>query len=151
MQFTDVISRDRSFFNVPGNSKKRVLENVSELIGDTISSLDTEEIFQGLISRERLGSTGLGDGVAIPHCRLDNCPKAYGTVVKLPEPIEFDAIDKKPVDLMFVLLVPTEATEEHLQILAKVAEHFSQESFRQALRDSTSADELHQTTLDSIL
>ncbi len=147
MLFTDVISSERSFIDVPGNSKKRVIENVSELIGNTINSLDTEEIFRGLISRERLGSTGLGDGVAIPHCRLEGCATTYGSLVKLPEAIEFDAIDQNPVDLLFVLLVPSEATDDHLQTLAGVAELFSQPEFRDSLRRCKSSDELYQAAL----
>lgn len=147
MQFTDVLSPERAFVDVPGNSKKRVLEKLSELIGATTDSLDQEDIFIGLITRERLGSTGLGDGVAIPHCRLAECDRTYGTLVKLPEPIDFDAIDQQPVDLLFVLLVPEEATEEHLQILASVAELFSQEKFRNKLRASENNDDLYQAAL----
>lgn len=148
MQFSDIISPDRSFVDTLGNSKKRVLENASELIGNNLSSLDSEEIFIGLINRERLGSTGLGDGVAIPHCRLDNCPETFGTLIKLSEPIEFDAIDRKPVDLLFVLLVPSEATDDHLQTLASAAELFSQEKFRDALRNCSSSEELYKTALN---
>lgn len=147
MQFSDVISPDRSFVDTLGNSKKRVLENASELIGKNLNSLDSEEIFTGLINRERLGSTGLGDGVAIPHCRLDNCPETFGTLIRLPEPIDYDAIDNKPVDLLFVLLVPSEATDDHLQTLASAAELFSQEKFRNALRNCLSAEDLYQTAL----
>ncbi len=135
--------RERVFHDVPGNSKKRVLENASELIAETVDSLDAEEIFTGLIGRERLGSTGLGDGVAIPHCRLENCQQTVGTLIKLPEPIDFDSIDGNPVDLLFLLLVPAEATEEHLQTLAAIAELFSQERFREALRQSTDGDDLY--------
>ncbi len=142
MLIHETLRRDRTFHNVPGNSKKRVLENASELIAETVSSLDAEEIFAGLIGRERLGSTGLGEGVAIPHCRLENCQETVGSLIKLPEPIDFEAIDQNPVDLLFVLLVPTEATEAHLQTLAALAELFSQEAFREQLRQSKDADEL---------
>lgn len=148
MQFSDVISSDRSFIDPLGSSKKRVLENASELIGKSISSLDAEEIFIGLVSRERLGSTGLGDGVAIPHCRLDNCPETVGTLIKLPEPIDFDAIDNKPVDLLFVLLVPTEATDDHLQTLASAAELFSQPAFCDALRNCSSGEDLYKAAIN---
>ncbi len=142
MLIHETLRRDRTFHNVPGNSKKRVIENASELIAETVSSLDAEEIFAGLIGRERLGSTGLGEGVAIPHCRLENCQETVGSLIKLPEPIDFEAIDQNPVDLLFVLLVPTEATEAHLQTLAALAELFSQEAFREQLRQSKDADEL---------
>ena len=143
MLIHETLLRERTFHDVPGNSKKRVLENASELIAGTVETLEAEEIFAGLIGRERLGSTGLGDGVAIPHCRLENCQSVVGTLVKLPEPIDYDSIDGNPVDLLFLLLVPTEATEEHLQTLASLAELFSQEAFRQSLRETTDAESLY--------
>jgi len=144
MLIHETLLRERTFHDVPGASKKRVLENASELIADTVESLEAEEIFSGLIGRERLGSTGLGEGVAIPHCRLENCQEVIGTLVKLPAAIDYDAIDDQPVDLLFLLLVPTEATEAHLQTLASLAERFSQEAFRQGLRESTDAESLFQ-------
>ncbi len=148
MSLHGTLIQERTFHDVPGSSKKRILENSSQLIADTTDSLDAEDIFTGLIGRERLGSTGLGDGVAIPHCRLENCQETIGALVKLPEPIDFDAIDGNPVDLLFVLIVPAEATEEHLQILASLAELFSQAEFRQALRQSNDANSLFQAALE---
>ncbi|OMH30367.1 PTS IIA-like nitrogen regulatory protein PtsN [Motiliproteus sp. MSK22-1] len=148
MSIHETLIRERTFHNVPGNSKKRVLENASELIAETVESLEAEDIFSGLIGRERLGSTGLGDGVAIPHCRLENCQEVVGTLVKLPEPIDYDSIDGNPVDLLFLLLVPTEATEAHLQTLASLAERFSQEAFRKGLRDSENAEGLYQAFIN---
>ncbi|MEH6624855.1 MAG: PTS IIA-like nitrogen regulatory protein PtsN [Motiliproteus sp.] len=150
MSLHGTLIRERTFHDVPGSSKKRIIENASQLIADTAESLDAEEIFAGLIGRERLGSTGLGEGVAIPHCRLDSCQETTGALVKLPEPIDFDAIDGNPVDLLFVLIVPTEATEAHLQTLAALAELFSQAEFREALRRSDDADSLYQAALSFI-
>lgn len=148
MLFHQVLTPERTFCDVPGSSKKRVLENISKLMGESIDSLDAEEIFAGLIGRERLGSTGLGEGVAIPHCRLDNCSETFGSLIKLPEPIDFDAIDRQPVDLLFVLLVPAEATEAHLKTLASAAELFSQPAFRDQLRKAKNAKELYITALE---
>ncbi|WP_207061318.1 PTS IIA-like nitrogen regulatory protein PtsN [Motiliproteus sp. SC1-56] len=148
MLIHETLVRERCFHNLPGNSKKRILENASELIAESVEGLEAEDIFAGLISRERLGSTGIGEGVAIPHCRLDNCTEAVGALVNLPEPVDFDAIDGQPVDLLFVLLVPTEATETHLQTLASLAELFSQADFRQRLRQTHSADELYKAAAD---
>lgn len=133
---------ERTFYNLSGSSKKRILEKASELIAETVGSLDAEEIFTGLVNRERLGSTGLGNGVAIPHCRLANCEAPVCSLIKLAEAIDFEAIDNDPVDLVFVLIVPEEATDAHLQALAGVAELFGQEDYRSALRQTGSEDEL---------
>jgi PTS system nitrogen regulatory IIA component len=148
MLIHETLVRERCFHNLPGNSKKRVLENASELIAEGVDTLDAEEIFSNLINRERLGSTGIGEGVAIPHCRLENCTETIGALISLPEPIDFDSIDGAPVDLLFVLLVPAEATEAHLQTLASLAERFSQAKFRQRLRQARSADELYRAAVD---
>lgn len=125
-----------------GGSKKRILEIASQQISDLHPELETEAIFAGLLGRERLGSTGIGEGVAIPHCRLDECEKATALLIQLKEPIDFDAIDGSPVDLLFVLVVPSEACDQHLQTLGNLAELFSQASFRQQLRDAGSVEEL---------
>lgn len=133
--------------NLDGGSKKRVLETASKIIAEQAQGLAAEEIFGGLISRERLGSTGIGSGVAIPHCRLDSASQALGMLIKLAEPIDFDAIDSQPVDLLFVLLVPSEATDEHLQTLAMLADLFSRSEVLAALRDSSSDQQLYDTIL----
>jgi PTS system nitrogen regulatory IIA component len=150
MSLHETLIRERCFHSVPGGSKKRVLENASQLLAETVDSLDAEEIFAGLIGRERLGSTGLGEGIAIPHCRLENCQGTIGALIQLPEAIDFDAIDGNPVDLLFILIVPTEATEEHLQTLASLAELFSKEDVRSALRQAEDADKLYQTAQEFI-
>ena len=148
MLIHQTLIRERCFFGVPGNSKKRILENCSELLGVQVEGLDAEEIFAGLINRERLGSTGIGEGIAIPHCRLEECKEAVGALVKLPEPIDFDAIDQQPVDLLFILLVPSEATEAHLQLLAALAEMFSDPELRARMRAVSSAEALYKVAVD---
>ncbi|WP_210396555.1 PTS IIA-like nitrogen regulatory protein PtsN [Motiliproteus sediminis] len=148
MLIHQTLVRERCFDSVPGSSKKRILENCSELIADQVDGLDAEEIFGGLINRERLGSTGIGEGVAIPHCRLEECREATGALVKLPEPVDFDAIDGQPVDLLFVLLVPSEATEAHLQILAALAEMFNDAGLRQRMRAASDEDALYKVAVD---
>jgi PTS system nitrogen regulatory IIA component len=147
MLIHETLNRGRTCHNLPGGSKKRTLEKVSELIAKSDSSLSSAEIFTGLIGRERLGSTGIGEGIAIPHCRLNECTKTIGALLKLAEPIDFDAIDGQPVDLIFVLLVPTEATDEHLQTLASLAELFNQEAFRNALRGTEDSDQLYEAAI----
>ncbi|MFT6915116.1 MAG: PTS system nitrogen regulatory IIA component [Motiliproteus sp.] len=148
MLIHETLVRERCFYGVPGNSKKRVLEHASELIAEQSPDLDSEQIFAGLIGRERLGSTGIGEGIAIPHCRLESCTKPTGTLLRLKEPVDFDAIDGQAVDLLFVLLVPLEATEAHLQTLAALAEMFNNAGVRDLLRSTESAEQLYQTTVD---
>lgn len=145
MQVIELLTPSSALCGLEGGSKKRILENIAQLISDQHDEMDATCIFNGLHGREKLGSTGIGDGIAIPHCRLSSCSDAMGYLIKLCEPIDFDAIDKKPVDLLFVLMVPEDATSEHLQTLASVAELFSQESAREALRNCTDSAALYET------
>jgi len=144
-----ILNPARTLYDVPGNSKKRVLENIANFICDDIPFLNPMELFNKLLSRERLGSTGLGQGIAIPHCRIHNCTRTIGTLVKLSHPVDFDAIDGEKVDLLFVLLVPEQAQDEHLQVLATLAEKFSNASFCQNLRDSSDSDSLYSAAVDA--
>jgi len=144
MSIISLLSPERTLQHVEGGSKKRILEFVSNIIAESNGSIVAEDLFSGLISRERLGSTGIGEGVAIPHCRLAGITEAIGALIHLSEPIDFDAIDNRPVDLLFFLLVPEEACEEHLNILGKLAESFSQEAIREQLRKADSNTHLLQ-------
>jgi len=125
-------------------SKKRALEEVSKLFTQTLKSKTQDEIFDGLLERERLGSTGVGQGIALPHARIAGVDEAYGALIVLEEGAEFDALDHKPVDIIFGLLVPEEATEEHLQILAKLASLLDNADFCTRLRNAKDKDELLQ-------
>ena len=124
-------------------SKKRVLELLSESVADSVPQLMSAEIFDCLISREKLGSTGLGHGVAIPHGRLKNIDRPVAAFLKLDEGVDYDAIDGQPVDLFYALLVPVQSTDEHLQILAMLAEMFSDHDLCARLRAAKSRAELH--------
>lgn len=137
MQLSDILTLDTTRCYVDAHSKKRVLEVLSELFVAAEPGLSTAEVFDRLIARERLGSTALGKGVAIPHGRMKNIDRALAAFVRTIEPVDYDALDQKPVDLFFGLLVPEESTEEHLAILSQMAEMFSQESLREQLRDAT--------------
>tara|TARA_R110001599_G_scaffold65838_2_gene185938 strand:+ start:189442 stop:189900 length:459 start_codon:yes stop_codon:yes gene_type:complete len=138
----EILSPARTICHAPGISKKRLFETIARVISNDQPSLVYEEVFGQLIAREKLGSTGLGQGIAIPHCRVDACPEPLGTLVTLEQAIDFDAPDDKPVDLLFALLVPGEAHQQHLDILANVARLFSQGSFCQQLRAAKNSDEL---------
>lgn len=121
-------------------SKKRLLEDISELLARIAPQLSQNEIFESLINREKLGSTGLGKGVAIPHGRMAALDRPVCAFIKLDTPIDFDAMDERPVDMVFALLVPEDSTEEHLQILSTIAELFSDESFCAGMRQCASND-----------
>lgn len=141
----ELLTPSSTLCNLEGGSKKRTLETVSKLISENQSDMDRTCVFNGLHGREKLGSTGIGDGIAIPHCRLEECKDATGFLIKLESPIDFDAIDRKPVDLIFALVVPEDATSEHLQTLAAIAELFSNEDVREQLRATESNEQLYQT------
>lgn len=134
MNITDLITAERVVCDRDITSKKRVLELLGELIAFEQPSFTGRDVFDSLIGRERLGSTGLGHGVALPHGRLSHSRQAIGAFIKLNQGIDFDAIDKKPVDLIFGLLVPEHFTDEHLKILAYLADMFSDQSFCEGLR-----------------
>jgi len=125
-------------------SKKRVLEHISSFLADNIDDSQADEIYTRLIAREKLGSTGIGEGIAIPHSRLQECEGTLGALFVLDEAVDFDSIDRKPVDIVFVLLVPEEATEQHLQTLSMLAQKFNDEGFRDQLRQATSNEDLYQ-------
>jgi len=140
MKLSDIISPARIELAMHVNSKKRALENLGELLAAD-SELNSKAVFQALIDRERIGSTGIGDSVAIPHGRLKGLQQAIGAFVILENPIDFDSIDQKPVNMIFALMVPEEATDEHLQLLAQVARIFSNSDARKKLLKAGSPEE----------
>ena len=142
MQIDHILTPERTFAGVQGGSKKRVLELIGKLVAQH-TNLDPDAIYENLIARERLGSTGFGNGIAIPHCRLEDCHQAIGALLQLDGKIDFDALDGQPVDLIFVLLVPQEATEQHLQILKMLAGKLDNAELRDALRAAPDADALY--------
>lgn len=138
MNIIDLITAQRVACKDEVSSKKRLLELLGELIASGQTDFTVREIFDSLNGRERLGSTGLGHGVALPHGRLNQSRRAIGAFVKLNHGVDFDAIDKQPVDLVFALLVPEHFTDEHLKILAYLAEMFSDKAFCDRLRNTDS-------------
>ena len=142
MQISEILSAERILCNIETSSKKSALEELAKLIAGTYPSLTYAEIFSCLITREKLGSTGLGNGVAIPHCRFINSTDTIGAFLQLKEAIDYDAIDQQPVDLIFALLVPENSTDEHLQILATLAKMFSDNSLLARLRVESEPEEI---------
>ena len=149
MQIQSILSPERTLCCAPGSSKKRVLENIAQFICEDVRNLDPDLVFENLIAREKLGSTGLGQGIAIPHCRIRNCTRVIGALIKLDQPTDFDALDNAPVDILFVLLVPEQATEEHLQVLAELARRFSDSEYCQQLRAAETSPSLYQAAISS--
>lgn len=139
-----VLSAERTFIEDFGASKKKVLQTIAERLSKTLSDVSDFELFDQLIARERLGSTGIGLGVAVPHCRLDGISEPIAALVKLPNGIDFEAIDKAPVDLIFALVVPTDATDEHLQLLASVVERVNNPETLKLLHSCHDALALHE-------
>ena len=127
-------------------SKKRLFERASEAIAEAFD-LPSGAIYRELLGREKLGSTAIGEGVAIPHCRVDLCTEAVGCLLTLADPIDFSALDDRPVDIVFILLVPREATQAHLDLLSNLATLFSNPAMRSALRAAKTAETLQQLLL----
>jgi PTS system nitrogen regulatory IIA component len=113
--------------------RKQVLSEMSGLMARTLG-LDPREVHEAVQERERLGSTGVGEGVAIPHARIESLTRPVGGFARLLEPADFEAIDERPADLIFMLLAPTDAGADHLRALARAARGFRQERIRAALR-----------------
>lgn len=134
MRIAEILSPENIGCQVETGSKKSALEELSRLMAASDPSLSHTEIFDCLNARERLGSTGLGKGIAIPHGRLEGIKQPTAAFMQLKNAVDFDAADQKPVDLLFGLLVPSESTDEHLQILSSIAEMCSEDSLLRRLR-----------------
>lgn len=120
MTLNDLISSEAILPSLRANTKKTALHEMSERAG-LVSGLTAREIFDAVLQRERLGSTGVGNGIAIPHGKLTTCPSIFGVFARLEKPIEFEALDGAPVDLMFLLVAPESAGADHLKALARIA------------------------------
>jgi PTS system nitrogen regulatory IIA component len=144
MQLADIINIKHIKINIDVHSKKRALEELSNLLAQDQEQLGASDIFDSLISRERLGATGVGYGIAIPHGRIKNCTQITGAFIKLNQGIDFNTIDNKPVDTLFALIVPEESTDEHLQVLALLASMFNEAYFRNELHNAKTEEEINQ-------
>ena len=128
--------------DLEASSKKRVFEQAG-LLFENNQGIARSTVFDSLFARERLGSTGLGQGIAIPHGRIKGLKDAIGGFFRLNTPVQFDAPDGNPVNLLFVLLVPEQANEHHLQLLSELAQMFSDPEFREALLEAEGAEDIH--------
>ncbi|RWU11171.1 PTS IIA-like nitrogen-regulatory protein PtsN [Pseudidiomarina gelatinasegens] len=144
MDLSTLLSPDCTRCAVDGSSKKKVLELIGQLASPRLSGTTSFDVFESLLNRERLGSTGIGLGVAIPHGRLASANKPVAILMTLSDPIDFDAIDNQPVDIIFALLVPEDEHEQHLQTLASVAQRLNDKNCTRALRDAQSDQDLYE-------
>jgi PTS system nitrogen regulatory IIA component len=141
-QIADLLPASNVLLGLDASSKSRLFEAIGVLF-ETTRGLSRQLVIDSLTAREKLGSTGLGQGIAIPHGRIKGLAEAQGAFARLAEPIAFDAPDGKPVSQVFVLLVPEHATEQHLQLLSELAQMFSDRGFRDELRAADSAPGVH--------
>ena len=136
---SQLLAPENIVLDLDASSKKRVFEHAGVLFENN-QGIARSAVFDSLFAREKLGSTGLGRGIAIPHGRIKDLQQASGAFFRLATPVPFDSPDGEPVSLLFVLLVPEQATEQHLQILSELAERFSEPTCRDALRAADSAE-----------
>ncbi len=142
-----ILLPENVLLDADSTSKKRVFERVGILFENT-RQISRSQVFDSLFAREKLGSTGLGHGVAIPHGRIKGLRDATTAFIKTQTPIPFEAPDGQPVNLIFVLLVPERATDQHLQLLSELAQMFSDKTFREQLQNSNEAAFIHQMFTD---
>ncbi len=142
MNIQALVSLDRTECAVQCNSKKRILEIISDIAAQTSPEVEKEAVLNALLGREKVGSTGIGNGIALPHGRLPDLSKVTAVVVTTNPAIDFDAIDDKPVDIFFAILVPENQTEGHLQTLATIAGKLSQKDIIKAIRGAETKEEV---------
>ena len=147
MNIDQILVPDRTYANLFASSKKKAIELVSKAISSSLPSLTQGHIYRGLIEREKLGTTAIGGGVAIPHCRLSRCNNIVGGLFVFDEGIDFSAPDERNVNILFILLVSEDETSEHLKTLAMLARGFSNPDNRQRLLDAGNNEKLYQAAL----
>ena len=141
-QLAKLLSAENVVVGLDASSKKRVFEQVG-LLFENRHGIARSQVYDALFAREKLGSTGLGQGIAIPHGRIKGLKEVRCAFLRLATPVQFDAPDGKPVGYIFVLLVPEAATEHHLQLLSELAQMFSDKTFRERLAAAPDAAATH--------
>ena len=147
MELIDILTPDRCFCKIQGVSKKRVLRTLRTTLGKSFRNLDETQVFDSVMAREQLGTTGIGNGIAIPHCRVPNCDEIIGSLITLEGFVDYDSVDGKPVDLIFVLIVPEEKKEDHIETLSVIAERFNNVNFCDTLRRAQNSLELYKNAI----
>jgi PTS system nitrogen regulatory IIA component len=147
MLLEEIINPDAVLCNAHARSKKHCLEILSELLVRSQPDISADDIFGSLIERERLGCTSLDAGVAFPRCRVEGIDRCIAAMIKLSEPIDFDASDGEPVDLVFGLMVPKEVTDSHHADIAMITDRLSDAGLRHKLREATSSSALYKALI----
>ncbi len=142
MKLSEIMSGNSVFMGLKSNSKRQLLQDLANKAAE-ITGINERTIFDTILERENLGSTGFGEGTALPHGRFAELDKVYGFFAKLNSPVDFEAIDGKPVDLVFMLLSPEGNGADHLTALAQASRILKDESTRTKIRQISSAQEIY--------
>ncbi|MGJ8691068.1 MAG: PTS IIA-like nitrogen regulatory protein PtsN [Thalassotalea sp.] len=143
MKLQDILTLDCTLCAVPASSKKRIFDTICETASKHITELSQHELLESLMKREQMGSTGIGNGIAIPHGRLTETNQVVAVLLTTKEPIGFDAIDNRPVDIFVALFVPEDACQAHLSTLQSIAKLFSDKDTSKQVRKCTDSDQLY--------
>ncbi len=149
MLLEQIIKPDSVLCNAQARSKKHCLEILSELLVRPVPEISSEDIFERLVERERLGCTSLDQGVAFPHCRVVGLDTTIAALIRLSEPVDFDSPDGELVDLVFGLMVPEKINESHQANIRSIADLLGDQILRQKMRDATTSNELYDSLIDS--
>ena len=147
MNIYEILDLDRTYANLSASSKKKAIELIAEIISSSLTNLKQGDIYRGLIEREKLGTTAIGQGIAIPHCRLSKCDKIVGGLFVFDKALDFSAPDEEGVNILFTLLVPEDENSEHLKTLAMLAKGFSNADTKRQLLDACSNQKLYESAL----
>jgi PTS system nitrogen regulatory IIA component len=142
MKLQDILTLDCTLCAIKGTSKKKLLEIISETAAKKFDNIDTHQLFESLMAREKVGSTGIGNGIAIPHGRLTNTSQVIAVLLTSEQAVEFDAIDNRAVDIIIALFVPEENCQQHLDTLQSIAQIFSTKQFAKQIRKCKDSQEL---------
>lgn len=148
MEIRDLLQPEAVVADLKASNKKQLLQELARY-ASRITGVNDRKIFETLLERERLGSTGVGSGIAIPHGKLSDFKRLYGVFARLERPVEFDSIDEQPVDLIFLLLAPEGAGADHLKALARVSRLLRDSSMCDKLRGAETADGLYMVLTQS--
>ncbi|MFZ8973176.1 MAG: PTS sugar transporter subunit IIA [Pseudomonadales bacterium] len=143
MKIASILSPQRTLCRLAANSKKRAIELAAEFIAERDDRIDEQELYRLLIAREKVSPTGLGSGIAIPHCRMANCTGIMGSLVTLEQAVDFEAMDDEPVSTLFILIVPEKEMEAHIEVLSMLVERFQHSWFREKLEAASNPDDLY--------
>lgn len=147
MEISELLGENSVIANLRAGSKKQALQNLARRAAEDLG-LSERTVFDVLLERERLGSTGIGNGIAVPHGKLPGLPKIYGLFAQLHAPIEFEAIDEQPVDLVFLLLAPEGAGADHLKALARISRSLRDKDLCEKLRGASNAEAIYSLLTD---